>query len=107
MTDTATTGNEQNIGRKSPFGSVRKKSKVKLTAASILAGEAEQLLRTAIEMAKAGDKDMLKFLLARSLPKERAIRLDLPVLDYASDAVDALSKVAGAVRNGDVTPAEA
>jgi hypothetical protein len=35
----------------------------------------------AIELAKAGDTQMLKFLLDRILPKERAVRVDLKSRD--------------------------
>jgi hypothetical protein len=90
-----------NPGRR--FGS---KNKASLIAASLLADETEELLRIAIDIAKAGDKDMLKFLLGRVLPKERAIRLDLPLMDFASDAVDALAAVTDAVSAGELTPSE-
>jgi hypothetical protein len=90
-----------NPGRR--FGS---KNKASLIAASLLEGETEELMRIAIDLAKAGDKDMLKFLLGRVLPKERAIRLDLPIMDYSSDAVDALSAVTAAVSAGELTPSE-
>ena len=66
------------------------KNKATLIAASLLADEEEALTRKAIELAKAGDKDMLKFLLGRVLPKERAVRLELPAVKTAADAVDAL-----------------
>jgi hypothetical protein len=90
-----------NPGR--PSGS---KNKTTLIAASLLEDEAEELIRTAIELAKAGDKDMLKFLLGRVLPKERAIRLDLPSVDSAAEAVDALASVTAAVSTGEITPSE-
>jgi hypothetical protein len=77
-----------------------------LIASALLEDEAEQLIRIAIKMAKDGDKDMLKFLLARVLPKERSIRLDLPALEAASDAVDAVAMVTDAVSAGKLTPAE-
>ena len=82
------------------------KNKASLIAASLLAGQTEELMRIAIDIAKAGDKDMLKFLLGRVLPKERAIRLDLPLMDFASDAVDALAAVTDAVSAGELTPSE-
>jgi hypothetical protein len=110
MTDTGPTENGRGRGRPFVKGNrgrrLGSKNKTTLIAASLLAGEAEQLLRAAIEIAKAGDKDMLKFLLARVLPKERAIRLDLPVLDYASDAVEAFATVTAAVSAGELTPSE-
>ena len=59
-----------------------------------------ELVRKAIEMAKAGDAQMLKFLLDRILPKERSVLVDLPPMDHASDAVDALRAIIEAVGPG-------
>ena len=47
------------------------KNRTTLVAAALLEGEAEELVRKAIELAKAGDVAMLKFLLERILPRER------------------------------------
>ena len=49
------------------------KNRTTLVAAALLEGEAEELVRKAIELAKAGDVAMLKFLLERILPRERLI----------------------------------
>jgi hypothetical protein len=57
-------------------------------------------------MAKAGDAQMLKFLLDRILPKERSVRVDLPPIDHASDAVDALRAIIDAVATGQIAPTE-
>jgi hypothetical protein len=65
-----------------------------------------ELVRTAIEVAKAGDVPMLKFLLDHILPKERPVRVDLPPIDYASDAVDALRAIIDAVSAGRIAPSE-
>ena len=72
------------------------KNKATLIATSLLEDEAEDLIRTAIDLAKAGDKDMLKFLLGRVLPKERAIRLELPSVNSTAKAVTALAAVTAA-----------
>jgi hypothetical protein len=56
-------------------------------AAALLEDEREVLLRKAIEIARNGDVVMLKFLLSRILPRERGIRIDLPKMDFADDAV--------------------
>lgn len=69
-------------------------------------GEEEDLLRKAIELAKAGDVPMLKFLLARLLPRERPVKLELPPMDYADDAVDAFGSIAAAVSQGQISPSE-
>ena len=63
-------------------------------------------MRKAIELAKAGDVQMLKFLLDRILPKERSVRVDLPPMDRASDAVDVLGTIIDAVATGRITPSE-
>jgi hypothetical protein len=65
-----------------------------------------ELVRKAIEMAKAGDAQMLKFLLDRILPKERSVRVDLPPIDHASDAVDAVGAIIEAVATGQIAPNE-
>ena len=68
--------------------------------------KAEELVRKAIERAKAGDVAMLKFLLDRLLPRERLIKLDLPRIEFADDAVEALGKVMSDVAEGRMTPSE-
>ena len=69
-------------------------------------GEVEDLVRKAVEMAKAGDVQMLKFLLSRMLPRERPIKFDLPIMNFADDAVEALGSIAQAVSEGTITPGE-
>ena len=76
-------------------------------AEALLKGEEVELVRKAIELAKAGDSQMLKFLLDRVLPKERSVRVDLPVMDRSSDALDALAAVIDAVGAGRIAPSEA
>ena len=76
-------------------------------ADALLKGEEVELVQKAIELAKAGDTQMLKFLLDRILPKERSVRVDLPVMDRSSDAVDALAAVIDAVGAGQIAPSEA
>jgi hypothetical protein len=75
-------------------------------AEALLRGEEPELVRKAIELAKAGDVPMLKFLLDRSLPKQRRIELELPEVKFASDAVDALGAVLNAVANSEIAPRE-
>ena len=65
----------------------------------------EELLRKAIEMAKAGDGPMLKFLLDRILPKERCI--ELPPTDHDCDPVERCEAIVEAVSAGRITPTEA
>jgi hypothetical protein len=82
------------------------KNRTTLVAAALLDGEAEELVRKAVELAKAGDVPMLKFLLSRILPRERVIKLDLPRMDFADDAVEALGCIMRAVSEGSISPAK-
>jgi hypothetical protein len=70
-------------------------------------GDKEELVRKGIELAKAGDVSMLKFFLSRMLPRERPIRIDLPKMEFADDAVEALGAILRAVSEGSITPGEA
>jgi hypothetical protein len=47
------------------------------------------------------------FFLGRFLPKDRLIQIELPKLNHASDAVDALGVIIDAVATGQITPNEA
>ena len=64
-------------------------------------------MRKAVEIAKAGDIQMLKFLLSRMLPRDRPIKIDLPQMNSADDAVEALGRITRAVSEGIITPIEA
>jgi len=83
------------------------KNRTTLLAAALLEGKAEELVRKAVEVALGGDVAMLKFLLGRSLPRERLIKLDLPQMDFADDAVEALGHIMRAVAEGTISPSEA
>jgi hypothetical protein len=90
-----------NAGR--PRGSKNRKTVV---AQALLAGEETQLVRKAIELAKAGDVQLLKFLLDRLLPKERLIKIDIPRLDFADEAIDGMAAISRAIAEGQITPSE-
>jgi hypothetical protein len=92
---------EGNPGRKP--GS---KNRTTVVAAALLDSEAEMLVRKAVELAKASDVPMLKFLLGRILPRERPIELDLPPMNFADDAVAALASILAAVAQGRISPNE-
>ena len=83
------------------------KNRTTLVAEALLKGEEVALVRKAIELAKGGDTQMLKFLLDRILPKERSVRIDLPAMERADDAVDALGVIINAVGNAEIAPSEA
>jgi hypothetical protein len=76
-------------------------------AQALLRGEEVELVRKAIELAKAGDIQMLKFLLDRILPRDRPLQLNFPVMEHASDAPDVLAAVIEAVGAGQIAPSEA
>ncbi len=83
------------------------KNRSTLVAEALLSDERDELLRKAIELAKAGNVQMLKFFLERTLPRERLIKLDLPQIDFADDAVEALGRIMRAVAEGTISPSEA
>jgi hypothetical protein len=82
------------------------KNRTTIVATALVDGEVEELVRKAVDLAKAGDVVMLKFLLGRVLPRERAIKLDLPRMDFADDAVEALGSIMRAVSEGLISPSE-
>jgi hypothetical protein len=84
-----------NPGRK--LGS---KNHTTVVAAALLDGEAEELVRMAVELAKDGDVPMLKFLLGRILPHERLVKLGLPPMNFADDAVAGVGSIVQAVIAG-------
>jgi hypothetical protein len=82
------------------------KNRTTAVADALLRGEEGELVRKAIELAKGGDVPMLKFLLDRILPKDRPVRVDLPLLDRARDAIEAIAQVVRAVGEGEIAPSE-
>lgn len=111
MDDIVTKSATNGRGRPFPKGNGGRppgaRNKTTLVAEALLRGEEEELVRKAIEMAKAGDGPMLKFLLERVLPKERSIAIDLPVGGGAVHAVNALGTILDAVAAGQIAPSEA
>jgi len=83
------------------------RNRASVVAAALVEGEAEELVRTALRLAKAGDVVMLKFLLGRLLPRERSIKVELPAMEFADDAVEAHSAIVRAVSDGLISPSEA
>jgi hypothetical protein len=82
------------------------KNRTTLVAEALLHGEELELVRKAIELAKAGDVQMLKFLLDRILPKDSSVRVDVPPMKAASDAIDALGAIIDAGGTGRIAPNE-
>jgi hypothetical protein len=82
------------------------KNKNSLILAALSDGDKEELVRKGLEIANAGDVSMLKFFLSRILPRERPIRIDLPQMEFADDAVEALGSIVRAVSEGSISPGE-
>ena len=85
------------------------RNKTTMAIEALLEGEAEDLTRKAIEMAKAGDGPALRMCLDRLAPprKDAPVCFDLPPIKSVADAVEASSALLSAVAGGDVTPDEA
>jgi hypothetical protein len=83
------------------------RNRATLVAQALLKDEEVELVRKAIELAKAGDGPMLKFLLERILPKERSVHIDLPTMKRVDDAVGALGAIINAVGTGQIAASEA
>src|SRR5262245_55625324 len=90
-----------NAGR--PRGSKNRKT---VFAQGLLAGEEIELVRKAIELAKAGNVQLLKFLLDRLLPKDRLIKIDIPRLNFPDEAIDGIAANTRAIADGQITPSE-
>ena len=75
----------------------------------LLDGEAEAIMRTAIDKAKEGDTTALRLCLERVVPvrRDRCLRFALPAIATAADAAQAAAALVTAVANGELTPAEA
>lgn len=84
------------------------RNKATLAAQELLDGEAEGLTRKAVELALAGDTTALRLCLERIAPprKDAPLKVDLPELHTAADAVVGISAIISAVALGRLTPAE-
>ena len=74
----------------------------------LLEGQAEQLLRTAINYAGSGDGACQKMLMDRYYParKGRPVPLDLPPIKSVADVIAAMISVWNAIGQGQLTPDE-
>ena len=82
------------------------KNRSTLLATALMEGDVEAMLRTAIQLARAGNVPMLKFLLSRATPRDRLVKLDLPRMIFADDGVEALGAVIRKVSAGEITSGE-
>lgn len=88
-----------------PKGALNRSSRVAL---ALLEGEAEGLARKAVELALSGDSTALRICIERLIPvaRERSVELELPALKSATDLPAAVSRILGAVAEGEITPTE-
>jgi hypothetical protein len=84
------------------------RNRATLAAEALLQGEAEELTRTCIERAKAGDSVALRLAMERILPptRERAIRIDLPSVASVADLPNTLGRILAAVAAGELRPSD-
>lgn len=82
--------------------------KATLAAQALLDGEAQELTRKCIELAKAGNLVALRLCLERLIPprRDRHISMKLPEVTEAADMPQALQVVMKAVAEGDITPGD-
>jgi hypothetical protein len=75
----------------------------------LIDGQAEALGAKAIEKALEGDSNMLRALLSRIVPAQRArtVELELPNIETAAEARAASTAVLAACTRGEISPAEA
>ncbi|WP_375410578.1 hypothetical protein [uncultured Methylobacterium sp.] len=75
----------------------------------MLDGEAEEITRKAIELAKEGDIAAIRLCLDRITPvrRDRPVMFDLPIIEAAADLPKATNALLQAVAFGELTPSEA
>jgi hypothetical protein len=85
------------------------RSRARVVAEEMFEGEAEAIIRAAIDTAKEGDMGAVRLCLDRVAPrpKDRGPAFAFPPLNNAGSALTALASIAEAVADGDLTPAEA
>ncbi len=81
---------------------------VSLAIENLLEGEAEALTRKAIQLALDGDLIALRLCLERlcSPVKQRPVRIEIPTVKSASEAVGAMTAVLESVSTGEITTGE-
>ena len=84
------------------------RGKAAIFAEQLFEGEAENIIRAAIEAAKGGDATAVRVCLDRVAPRrrDRAVSFELPPLHSAASVLSALADIAAAVSGGDLTPGE-
>src|SRR6516165_1923238 len=85
------------------------RGKATLFAEALSAGDAQEIVRTAIDKAKEGDMAAVRLCLDRIAPrpKDTVVDFELPALRSPESALSAVADIAAAVGRGDLTPAQA
>jgi hypothetical protein len=85
------------------------RNRATLAAQALLDGEAEALMRAAIDRAKEGDATALRLCIARLVPmrRDRPISFAMPEIASAADAASAAAALIAGVAAGELAPAEA
>ena len=85
------------------------RNRATLIAEELFDGEAEKIVRVAIEKAAAGNMQAVNLCLDRVVPRrrERVIAFELPPLACPADAVTAMTAIAAGLAAGELSPAEA
>ena len=85
------------------------RNRATLAAEALLEGEADELMRLLIEMAKSGDAKALRICIDRILPprRSRPVIFYLPIIETVEDIVGAYQAVLSAAADGQLTPEEA
>jgi hypothetical protein len=85
------------------------RNRATLLIEALLEGEAEEIGRKLIELAKGGDRRALKICLDRLLPARRGcpVSFDMPPIETAADLPKATAAILRAVAEGEITPSEA
>jgi hypothetical protein len=83
--------------------------RVTLLAEKLMADDAEGVVQTVIEAAKAGDMTAARLILDRIAPPRRGspVSFALPAIKTAADVTKALSAVVASIASGELTPEEA
>jgi predicted lipase len=84
------------------------RGKAAIFAEQLFEGEAENIIRAAIEAAKGGDATAVRVCLDRVAPRrrDRVVSFELPPLHSAASVLSALADITAAVSAGDLTPGE-
>jgi len=84
-------------------------NKSTLAVQTLLDGEAEALTRKAVELALQGNMAALRLCLERICPprKERAVSVELPIIESAAELPRLTSAILAAVGRGELEPGQA